>query len=418
MSKNVLVEALRMNDASRGKKQDHYFDNNASVISYSTGFPVLDYYLGYTVNVCDNDGHFVESYPNLGITAGSYVLFIGAPSTSKTATAVKIAANIVRPFNNGFIIHFDLEQALNYSRIQALTKLPMNEMRDGKYILRQERTTLEDMKATIMRIYQEKMENPAKYKYKTGKLNEFNQEIEIYEPTVVILDSIASITMALDDGSSKSVEKLEEIQSQTDRMRLTGEIGRFFTELLPYLRTANIILIAINQIKDNPQVSFIKTPSLVLGLKSDERCPGGRGPLYLAHILLRFNAVGSEKYDDADDGFSGFKVRTDIIKSRVSAALKSVNLIYDKNSGIDMVRSTVDYAKDMGLIGGNKNGYYFNKYKDEKFTLKNMPQDFRNNPKLYKIMHDEVIPLLEKNLSGIRPEEMEVPEEETDFYNL
>ena len=47
-----------------------------------------------------------------------------------------------------------------------------------------------------------------------------------------------------------------------------------------------------------------------------------------------------------------------------------------------------------------------------------MPQDFRNNPKLYKIMHDEVIPLLEKNLSGIRPEEMEVPEEETDFYNL
>ena len=108
MAKNALIAALRANDALKGKKADNYFDANASVISYSTGFPVLDYYLGYTVNVCKEDGTLDYSYPSLGITAGSYVLFVGKPSTSKTATAVKIAANIVRPFNNGTIIHFDL----------------------------------------------------------------------------------------------------------------------------------------------------------------------------------------------------------------------------------------------------------------------------------------------------------------------
>ena len=128
--------------------------------------------------------------------------------------------------------------------------------------------------------------------------------------------------------------------------------------------------------------------------------------------------MGSEKYDDTDDGFSGFKVKIEVIKSRVSAALKSVNLIYDKNSGVDMVRSTVDFAKDMGLVGGNRNGYYFVSDKDKKFTLRNMPNDFRENPELYKIMKDNVVPLLEQNLSGIRPEEMTVPDEETDFYNL
>ena len=48
----------------------------------------------------------------------------------------------------------------------------------------------------------------------------------------------------------------------------------------------------------------------------------------------------------------------------------------------------------------------------------NMPQDFRNNPKLYKIMKDNVIPILETNLSGIRPEEMDVPDEEQNFYDL
>ena len=60
MGKNILVEALRASDAERGKKADKYFDCNASVISYSTGFPVLDYYLGYKVNVCDENGKPVE----------------------------------------------------------------------------------------------------------------------------------------------------------------------------------------------------------------------------------------------------------------------------------------------------------------------------------------------------------------------
>lgn len=418
MGKNALIEALRANDAAKGKKAGGYFNCNASVISYSTGFPVLDYYLGYKVNVCDDEGNLVYTYPSVGITAGSYVLFIGKPSTSKTATAVKIAANIVRKFDNGTILHFDLEQAMNYSRIQALTKLPMNDMKNGKYILRQEKCTLEDMKSSIMQIYKEKVSNPELYKYKTGKRNEFGEEIELFEPTVVILDSIATITMSLDGGDAKTLEKLEEISSQTDRMRLTGEIGRFFNEILSYLREANIILIAINQIKTNPQIGIVKSAAEIMGLKQDETLPGGATPRFLAHILLKFVAVGGEKYDEEDEGFSGFKVRTEIIKSRVSAALKFVNLIYNKNTGVDMVRSTVDYAKDMGLVSGNKNGYYFITNKDEKFTLKNMPGDFRENPKLYKIMKDNVIPLLETNLSGIRPEEMDIPDAEENFYDL
>lgn len=418
MGKNILIEALRNNDAAKGKKSNHYFDANASVISYSTGFPVMDYYLGYKVNVCDKNGDFVESYPSVGITAGSFVVFIGKPSTSKTATAVKIAANIVRPFDNGFVMHFDLEGAMNYSRVQALTKLRMDDMEGGKYILRQERTTLEDMKSTIIQIYREKTANPDKYKYKTGKLNEFGDEIEVYEPTVIIIDSIASITTALDGGDAKTIEKMEEVSSQTDRMRLTGEIGRFVNEILPYMREANITVIAINQIKDKSQVGVIPQAADVLGLGQNESIPGGKAPLFLAHILLKFVAVGSEKFTDEDDGFSGFKVRVNVIKSRVSAALKSFDLIYDKNSGVDMVRSTVDYAKDMGLVSGNKNGYYFLDNKDDKFTLVNMPNDFRNNPKLYKIMKDAVVPLLETNLSGLRPEEMDIPNEEANFYNL
>jgi hypothetical protein len=290
--------------------------------------------------------------------------------------------------------------------------MPINELEE-KYIIRQENITLNDIKASIIDIYNEKVSNPSKYKYNTGKQNEFNKDIILYEPTVIILDSIATITNGLD------AEIEEDISKQTDKTRLAGEISRFFNEVLGPMREANIILIAINQIKQKIAMNaYVHEAADILGLGQNESLPGGKTHQYLAHILLKFEANGSEKFTVEDDGFIGFGVRIKIIKSRVSAAMNVVNMIYDSNSGINMIRSTVKFAKDIGLLGGNKNGYYFASNKDDKFTLKNMPNDFKENPNLYKIMHDTIMPVLEQNLSGITPEEISVPQEETNFYDL
>lgn len=410
MGKNFLIQSLRQ---ATGKK--NLFDANASVISYKTGFPVLDYYLGYQVNVYNDDNELVSSYPSLGITAGSYVEFIGKPSTSKTTTAIQIASNIVRNFDNGSVIHFDLEQAMNYTRIQTLSKFNIRTIRDGKYILRQEKNTLENIKETIVEIASEKENNPDVYKYKTGKLNEFGEEIEIFEPTVIILDSIASITNGLDINNKKEMEKMKEIGTQTDRMRLTGEIGRFFNEILTQLRTYNIILIAINQIKVNPNMGIVKSPAEILYLDQDEALPGGRTPQFLAHILLKFIAVGSEKYTKEDEGFDGFGVKIKIIKSRTNQAGQIVPMIYDKVRGLDSLRSSVRYSKDIGLLNGNKNGYYFEDDKEHKFTLKNMHQDYKENRELYTCLYSRIIPRLEEHLSVVSPEELEIVEEEFDY---
>ena len=53
-------------------------------------------------------------------------------------------------------------------------------------------------------------------------------------------------------------------------MRLTGEIGRFYTDLLPYLKEVNIIVMSINHIKVNPQMGIVKSPAELLYLKQDE----------------------------------------------------------------------------------------------------------------------------------------------------
>jgi len=90
-------------------------------------------------------------------------------------------------------------------------------------------------------------------------------------------------------------------------------------------------------------------------------------------------------------------------------------MIYDKIHGMDSVRSSVKYCKEIGLLGGNRNGYYFGNHKEEKFTLMNMNQDFRDNRNLYKVMYDTIIPELSNRLSAVSEEEMIIPEEEFNY---
>lgn len=410
MSKNYLIEALR--DAN---PKSNLFNGDASVVSYKSGFPILDYYLGYKVNVYDENDNMIEQYPNIGIAAGCYLCFIGKPSTGKTTMAVQIASNIVRPFENGTVIHYDLEKAVNYSRIQVLSKFTMKEMSEGKYVLKQEKTFIQDIKSSIMKIYKEKMDHPDLYKYNTGKKNEFGEEIWLYVPTVIIIDSIPLLSTYIGENGKKDIEKLEDISSQTDRMRLTGEIGRFYSELQQYIKEANIIVISINQIKTNPNMGIVKSPSEILYLSQDEALPGGKAPQFLANYLFKFVAVGSEKYNEEDDGFGGFGLKMMIIKSRTNQAGQVLNFIYDKVRGVDSLRSSVEYAKSLGYVNGNKNGYYFIDDKDNKFTKKNMHLDFKANKSLYKTLYSLIVPELQQHLSSITPEEMDMVDEEMDY---
>lgn len=411
MGKNLLINALREN----APKGENYFDCNASVISYKTGNPILDYYLGYKVRVFDGDNNIVDEYPSIGITAGCFVTVIGKPSTAKTTMVEAIAANIVRPFENGSVIHFDLEQSANYSRIQAITKLRMKDMEDGKYILRQEMNTISDIKKTIIRIYREKTTNPDKYQYNTGKKDEFGNDIILYVPTVIIIDSIATLSTELNEDSKKDYVKIEEVSSQTDRMRLTGEISRFYTESLPYIRTANITVFAINQIKTNSSIGIIKSPAEILYLDQDETMPGGKAPQFYAHILWKNKAIGSEKYTLEEHGFDGFGIEVKIIKSRVSQAGQNIFVIYDKVRGIDSLRTSLAYAKDVGLLAGNKNKMYFIDDKDMSFSMVHCHDDFKARPELYKKLYSSIIPILETRLSAIDAGELDFDENEYDY---
>lgn len=400
MGKNILIEALKNNDNAKGKKAKGYFDPSASTICYPMGLPTLDYTLGYKVRVPGKNGEF-EEYNNLGITAGTYALFIGKSSTGKTALVIKIAGNIIKPFikKGGMVMHLDNERATTYSRVQSLTNLPIEDLKSS-YILRQEKLSIPDIKALIFDIYKEKTENKDKYIYDTGKKDEFGNEIKLPIPTVIIIDSIANLS---DNFEEAKDDENEEIGTQTDRLRLTGMIGRMFNEIMNFLKEANIILLCINHIKVNPQLGVIKSPSEMLYLSNQESLSGGRTHINLAHVLIKITAVGSEKYSKEDEGFDGFLTKATIIKSRTNADGKTVSLVYDKNTGHSAIRSTVFYLKELGLVSGNKNGYYFIDDPDKnKFTLATMEEDFNENIELYKVMNRVAKPYLEHML-GLQP---------------
>lgn len=264
--KNLLIEELR-NDED--KKED-LFSINAETDTYKTGIAPLDYALGYVVRVYNDDNTVNDEYKALGISGGCNVMTIGKSSTAKTSTMLYIAANIVRKYESGSVIHFDLEQAMNLSRARTMTKFSIDEIKGGKYILRQSDTSVEKIKRSIIKLYKKKKDNPETFKYNAGKKNELGEDIVVYEPTVVLIDSIPSMTVEMNENDKKDLKKIEEISSQTDRMRLTGEIGRFYTDLLQYIKSVNIMTMSINHIKVNPNMGIVKSPAELLYLKQDE----------------------------------------------------------------------------------------------------------------------------------------------------
>lgn len=408
MSSNPLLDALRAND-----KTGYLFETNSTFVAYKTGFPVLDYKMGFNVNVFGKDGKVQEVYPAIGITTGSIVTIIGRTHVGKSSIAIQIASNIVRQFKSGSVVHYDLEGGTNMTRISTLSKFTPTQLED-KYVLRQTGSSIEEIKKSIAKIYSEKISNPDTYMYDTGKLDEFGKPIVTYEPTCLIIDSVPSLSSYINENTKDGQKALEEITSQTDKMRMTAEIGRFLSESMQMMKAANIIMFLINHIKEKPPMGTPQAPE-IRGMKQNETMPCGKALQYYSNTMIRLTSIGSEKYTIEEHGFDGFGVQALFIKNRSNTDGTIVPFVFDKGRGYDSVISSVMFAKSVDLLGGNRNGYYFIENKDSKFRLDHVREEFAANRELYKIMYAHIIPVLEHSLSSYKPEELIVCEEEMNY---
>lgn len=402
---NLLLERLREND------QDNLFEQSNSLVPYKTGLDLLDYRLGYRLIAKDMDENIIGSHDAIGVVGGSFITLIGKSGTAKTAMACKMAANIVKPYKNGLVIHFDLEGAMTLTRYRNLTNLTNKELSEH-VILKSDRTYLEDITDTIMAITQEKAKHKKDYTYTTEFKNEFGENMNLYVPTVLVIDSIPQLSMKPEQkkvkakkGSGEEDYMVDNIElgKNTYAMRVARDLTQFFKQYLSIIREYNITIISINHIHPKIQIDnpFAKSQAQVLYLKQDEQLPGGTATVYYANTIIKNVAVGSSKANIKEDGYAGFTVKSEIIKSRTNISGVSVPLVYDQNTGFSNERSLLCYAKEeLGILnGGRRNSRYIGDNKDVRFDELNFVEEFKR-PEVKQVLMDAVQPHLEAMLFG------------------
>lgn len=385
---NPLLQDLQTND------KKGFFKPTQTSVSYPTLFTPFDFKAGYLLEARDIYDKVIESYPSVGLVGGSFVTIFGKPGASKTTWAIQAAANIVRPFANGFVQHYDLERATTYTRVRNVTNFSQAELLN-KYVIKQDKNYVEDMLDAIIEIAHAKEARRDTIMYDTGKRDEFGNIIKQFEPTVVIMDSIPVIS-SRDSG--------EEMEGSTYSNRVVKALTQFYTRLIPVIKAYNIIVIAINHVKQKIEINpRMKTAAQINYLNQNESLPGGWAVLYYANTLVRFTATG-DKFTEEEDGFGGFNVKLDFIKSRTNNAGQSCNLIYTQRAGFDNLLSQFALAKELGVVEGRNPYCYFTGHKDIKFDSRKLLKEITRNDEIRYLLFDSTIPILEKQLSSVDDE--------------
>lgn len=383
-----------------GGGSSRVFSKNTLIdYSYSTGIPIIDYALGYEVNVFDGD-KFVKKRTCLGLQAGSFNVVTGRTQAYKTTICIKIIAEIAYKYG-GNIVHYDAEQRLVLQRAKNLSKLPGDWFTGDypRYSLRSGAIGFDTLQNDIAEIYSAKMQNKQYLLQDTGEVDDQNKPIKLMPPTVVFLDSLQDvIEKEYNVDDKKWVEDSKELRGNMYGAQSAKTIRGLLTDILPMLKEANIILIAIAHKTSNMSLNpFAGVKKQFQYGANDERISGGSAVEFNASSVLNFSGLVSEdsRFHEAQDGFEGNTVLFEPTKcsTNESGNVKTglgFNIIIDKRrEGVDNIRTLIEYLKQKGRLKGNKAGYRVIDEKgepiSEKFTWKTCYDDFKNDAVTYKI---------------------------------
>lgn len=407
--KSALVDAFR---AEMKKTKDPRMIKEAEFdVGYPTGYLAFDFLNGVKVEVCKDGNHF--SYDSVGLVDGTMVSMVGRSGCGKTTLTLQIAGNIVRPFENGMIIHEELEAGSSSSKKRQLLKMSEEEF-NAKYVPRNTGITTENFFERIKKLHDLKVNNREIYEYDTGLYDPSGNRIFKLQPSVVILDSLAmlmpeSLTAEGDNGS-----EIAGPMAITSVARVNTQLVK---RILPMLKAANIIWFVINHILPDP--SPIPKKAQVAWLKMGERCPGGETAIYLANNLLRIDD-SSKLSAEKDLGVNGINVNIQLVKSRTNRPGVTVPLILDYDKGFNPELSLYALLKEHKRINGAGAYLYIGEHDEFKFAQKNIMKMLRE-PEFAQIFMNEVFSVLDTliNTSVLRHnDESEEKEEEIDITSM
>lgn len=374
------------------------FKRSSVNIGIPTGFLPLDYRNGYKMKVYDDNDNVIHEYNNIGVFCGSFNTIIGKTGTAKTTLAVQMAANLSRYTNRKYgkyaeIYHFDAEQASNYTRIKNITGMTISEL-DKCFHMTQEVNRIEDIYEMMLKIAMMKETYKEQFTINTGIKNEFNEDVTMYVPTVLIVDSLPSITTADSDEKSKK----DGLQTGTNANRVAKAISAFYKQSMAIVKKYNFVVFVINHINKKIEIGGMPTQPQTMYLKMDESVPCGFAPLYYAHNIFKIVSAGKREIEK--DGFDGFRARVELLKSRSNKAGKFCHLIYDQEVGFDPCLSMYDYlCEDKKLIEGRNPYRYIKGFENIKFDDRKFREEVHNNQELFNALYATSAAALDEILS-------------------
>lgn len=416
---NPLLSALREND------KKNLFSTNVTTAFHKTGFHLFDYYFGSVINIHDELGEIIRQEPRVGQAAGTFNLVIGNTGSGKTTLVAQISANIIRQYSYANVIHYDCENRFDVSRCETITSLPAAffEDRGGgeRYMIKVGAVGLDIIQEMIVKTYVNKMKLKSQLMVSTGFNNEFGKDVMIFQPTIIIIDSITSVlSETFSPDNTKDATDAEKMRGNTEGARDAKTIKGFFKDVIPLCKEANIIIYAINHINTNMSMnSFVPVAKQQNFLKQDESIPGGKTMLYYPFNIVKLIARPADDFTEESDGFAGHVVMVEPIKSSSNQSGNnskgiSFEMIFSFKHGFDSLRTMIHYGQEYGMIEGNKTRLKFKDDDSFTFTLKNVYKEKEEKP-IWENIKKFVFPHLDTHLSYIEPSESKFDERSLDY---
>ena len=242
-----LADLDLMSVLSGGGTSQVFKKNTLVDYCYPTGISVIDYALGYEVNVKDESGSIIKKRICLGLQAGSFNVLTGATQSFKTTMGMVMCANIAYA-NNGNVVHIDAENRLSLQRAKTMTRLPESwfEGEFPRYAIKNGAIGYDTLQNYVTEIYENKMRCISVLLKDTGEVDDHNRPIMLMPPTVIFLDSISDvISKEYDIRDKKEWDKQKEMRSNTDGMQNAKTLKGVISDILPMMKEANIIFITI-----------------------------------------------------------------------------------------------------------------------------------------------------------------------------
>lgn len=357
-------------------------------VGHPTGFLSFDFTNGTIIHVRSAEVNF--DYYSVGVTDGSFIIIIGRSSSGKSTLMTQMAANIIRPFPNAFMVVEDIEGGVPKARREELTGFYGDEFRK-RCIVRNTGITIENFYERVRIIFDIKNKNRAEYSYDTGLYDNCGNRIIKLIPTVICLDSIALIM------SDRYAEE-EELSGQMATTATAKNNSAVFKRIIPMLKSANIILYAINHITEAVDISaFAKKRAQVAYLKQNERLPGGNAVIYLANNIIRVDDITKLKESEGL-GIAGSVAEITLVKSRTNRTGMSCKLVFNYDTGFDNDLSLLLMLKDHGKIGGAGAYFYIQGHNEIKFSQKSFKQKLAESPEFRNIFIEASLEVLKSKL--------------------